>query len=316
MFSFIKKIFNKFTGNEKSSPIKLDTYVPYKLQDTPYLDKDKIVYGCIKDPEDLRDIIKSVPRASIVEADKSSDFSLKEFLHEVRNQGNTGSCTGFATAYALYILASRLLYGDSVFSENVVTPSGDKVLPPFSPLWNYYNARCFDNWQDKDDGATIRSAMRSLADCGGIQEGRFPFNKYTPLSKPPRFGDEVVKYKIRLYNRVLIYADNNYMVQTLKAILSEEKLPVVAGIRLYKDSYNKDGIFNPLSDSQRSDGNYLGGHAICITGYKMIDDQLYFEFVNSWGKSWGTEGFGYINSSMINDMNYITDLWTFDKEYF
>jgi len=50
------------------------------------------------------------------------------------------------------------------------------------------------------------------------------------------------------------------------------------------------------------DGNSLGGHCYCIVGYD--DDKGAFKFMNSWGTSWATAGFGYIA------YGYETTWWT------
>jgi C1A family cysteine protease len=39
-------------------------------------------------------------------------------------------------------------------------------------------------------------------------------------------------------------------------------------------------------------GNSLGGHCYCLVGYD--DTKGAYKFMNSWGTTWGSQGFGYI----------------------
>jgi C1A family cysteine protease len=41
------------------------------------------------------------------------------------------------------------------------------------------------------------------------------------------------------------------------------------------------------------------GHAIFFTGWKLINGIEHLEFVNSWGKDWGDNGFGYMPKSYV-----------------
>lgn len=57
-------------------------------------------------------------------------------------------------------------------------------------------------------------------------------------------------------------------------------------------STGKDGII-PMY------GNIEGGHAVLIVGWKIINDKRYWIILNSWGKEWGDNGFGYIESNEL-----------------
>jgi C1A family cysteine protease len=53
----------------------------------------------------------------------------------------------------------------------------------------------------------------------------------------------------------------------------------------------------------------LGGHAMCVVGYKRINRKDYMIVRNSWGDSWGDNGYCYIPMSFISK-KYIMDMWT------
>ena len=71
--------------------------------------------------------------------------------------------------------------------------------------------------------------------------------------------------------------------------------PVVLGIPW------KDSMFDPKpSGLMDCSGTDIGGHAIYVTGFsysrRLRDEPVgpYFKFKNSWGKSWGRNGSGYL----------------------
>ncbi|CAJ0928223.1 unnamed protein product, partial [Mesorhabditis belari] len=54
--------------------------------------------------------------------------------------------------------------------------------------------------------------------------------------------------------------------------------------------YYDGGIF----DTSCEDLSGLGGHAMVITGYGVEDDYPYWIVRNSWGTSWGEDGYARI----------------------
>ena len=64
--------------------------------------------------------------------------------------------------------------------------------------------------------------------------------------------------------------------------------PVVIGFKVEESFYSAKTVFEP--DNLGSDG----GHAMCVVGF---DDDKYggsFEVINSWGPSWGNNGYMWI----------------------
>jgi C1A family cysteine protease len=51
----------------------------------------------------------------------------------------------------------------------------------------------------------------------------------------------------------------------------------------------------------------LGGHALCFVGYD--DAREVFIVKNSWGASWGDNGYGYIPYSIVKDTTLAMDFW-------
>ena len=88
-------------------------------------------------------------------------------------------------------------------------------------------------------------------------------------------------YKISGYSTVAINAT------TIKNFLASGKPVIVAG--------NVNNAFENLASGAvltTFKGSSLGGHCYCVVGYD--DTKSAFKFMNSWGTSWATAGFGYI----------------------
>lgn len=69
-----------------------------------------------------------------------------------------------------------------------------------------------------------------------------------------------------------------------------QKGPVVLGVNWYESMYETDGNKRVVID-----GNPVGGHCITAFGYqKDLYDEEYILWVNSWGRSYGLNGVGYL----------------------
>jgi cathepsin B len=65
--------------------------------------------------------------------------------------------------------------------------------------------------------------------------------------------------------------------------------PVQAAFNVYQDFFNyKSGVYKHVS------GGLAGGHAIKIVGWGQSGSEPYWIVANSWGTSWGIDGFFWI----------------------
>lgn len=286
MYKFFKRIF-------------------FKLKE--YMGPMKIKSGCIPDHPDNRDLKKELPFKLTANVDS---FNLKKYLTcGILNQRNTSACTGYAGAYAMNILINRQLSLIGSKSKDISNFEFKSV----SPTWIYYNARKIEGFSLKEDtGSTIRSIFKALKNPGSIDIGAMDCY-YDVLSDPPKNIDSLPKYNINSYFR--IFKDSS-AVEIMQRVLDVEQLPIVCGIKLFQDQVN-DSYYNGgiLDYTNISNDRYIGGHAVCIIGYKHINDKLYFTIVNSWGSNYGDKGFCYLPSDVIQTDN-VLDIWTFDKKYF
>jgi len=92
---------------------------------------------------------------------------------------------------------------------------------------------------------------------------------------------EAALYKISGYSTVA------RTTADMKSFLAAGKVIIVAGSVNNAFMYLTSG-----SVLTTFDGTSLGGHCYAVVGYD--DDKGAFKFMNSWGTTWATAGFGYI----------------------
>jgi C1A family cysteine protease len=86
---------------------------------------------------------------------------------------------------------------------------------------------------------------------------------------------------------------NKSDLTNIKTLLSM-KLPIIIGVTVDQSFYNMSStgwIWKSHS------GKTYGGHAICVIGYD--DAKQAFKVQNSWGSSWGSNGYFWIDYSFF-----------------
>lgn len=205
----------------------------------------------------------------------------------VKSQGGQGSCVGWATGY----YAKTFQEGREELWDLSVEAN------QYSPAW-VYNQINFG----MDSGSFVSDALELLTRMGNDTWANFPYNQSDYLTKP-----DVLSYFRASHYKAFEYYSLPYDVDTLKSILVNSNV-IVFRVDVYPD-FDTIGDSNPVFDN--TEGNYRGGHALCIVGY---DDRLRaFKFVNSWGDGWGVlkdnndpsqgRGYGWISYDFVSPMN-------------
>lgn len=211
-----------------------------------------------------------------------SSYSLEDFLPEIGDQGDVGSCVGWATAYYGLTIVKRLELG--------------KDYPAFSPL-SVFNRFCYLKKLDPCNGGSYIDGCLSLLvtkGCPLVEEYDKPNCSVDANTK--RYNDCLFSFERLQQNNV----------NQLKLSLANN-CPVVIGLEVFQG-----GLGNTLNskflDSNgvakmeifRNSRYPVGGHALCIVGY---DDKLgggAFKIANSWGKNWGKSGFFWLRYQDID----------------
>jgi len=214
-----------------------------------------------------------------------------EFLPEFPDQGNRGTCVGWAHT------------GDS----EVNNKWRDNIMDDLSPEDCYYKARKYDGLPDIiGEGSNNLGAMKARQKEGICLEATYPtsIDKAVPspgIQKPlEEYREEAAQYVI----------DNYYQVQlmpsvwktSIAGIISDPQWdgpkPIVAAYKctgtMFEYAEEHDGILpsDPGAD-------VLGGHSSLFAAYKIIDGELYFGNANTWGADQGDEGWFWHPSSYL-----------------
>jgi C1A family cysteine protease len=232
--------------------------------------------GCLRDKFDDRDYLMRAYLPA-VKLPKRVDYTQK--MSPIRDQGEEGTCVGFAVASGMKEYQEFLDY---------------KKLVELSPRFVYSEAMKIDGVPGLE-GTTIRAGMKVLERIGVCQEKLWP---YSPHQKDkPKVGAKANARKFR----ILAYARILNLNELRMALLS--KGPVVLGIEVFKGMLKTKTGMVPLPKKNETS---LGGHAICAVGYD--DEKRLVKFKNSWSAKWGRQGFGYLPYAYIK--RYMMDAWS------
>lgn len=252
-----------------------------------YYYKDlKINYGWLPDIPDPRDYVFS-PRSP--EAELPLTVNLSSKCSPVEAQGNLGSCTAHA-------ITSALEYLDIVNGEKLVD---------LSRLFVYYNERVITNTVEKDSGAYLRDGMKTLKTDGVCSEEQWRYVISQFRTQPPSIAySEASKHKITSYERL---DDLDDMKQCLR-----DGFPFVFGFIIYKSFESAEVSQTGILNMPKSGEVKKGGHAVLAVGYDESTQR--FLVRNSWGPSWGINGYFTIPFTYLQDPSLSGDFWVIRKD--
>ena len=204
-----------------------------------------------------------------------------------------GTCAAFATAYGArtIIEAQKNNWTDRTIITN------HAFAPGFIyKICNPDNSRCW--------GAYTGDLLSYMMKYGVPKRTDFPVECPGTFPSKDAF-DKAAPYRIRNFVRLFGEYDNaRTKTERVKKSISERN-PVVISM-ICPNSFDKaKGVWAPTeSAGDPIHGRAHGRHAMCVVGY---DDELYggaFEILNSWGKSWGNEGFIWIRYADFSEFVY------------
>jgi cathepsin B len=183
-------------------------------------------------------------------------------VHAIRDQQQCGSCWAFGATEAL---------SDRFYIEEGL----DYVLSP------QHLVSC-DTGNYGCNGGYLNVAWNFMASTGVATDECYPYTSGNGDSGVCKStcadGSEMVKHHAEK-----IQGTGN-VKKTMQAIQKDG--PVEAAFTVYQDFMNyKSGIYHHVS------GGMLGGHAIKAVGWGTEGGVDYWIMANSWGTSWGEDGF-------------------------
>ena len=225
--------------------------------------------GCLPSPLDVRDyrISRLVPKAPI--------FIPEEYVvlrpSTIKNQGNIGSCVGYALA-----------------TEREIGEALQKHICELSPGYIYANR---EGHSHHDEGMIPREAIASLKKSGVPKFQLFPYNDTYPTVKK-KLDEGKAAYDLDAEpHRISAYAQVYSVMDIKTALLEIGAVPVVYTLFDSFNSVSSNGLV-PIPDKMKE--YWLGDHMMLILGWKKIGGIERWIVLNSWGKWWGDNGLCYI----------------------
>ncbi|XP_072378113.1 cathepsin L-like proteinase [Diabrotica undecimpunctata] len=195
------------------------------------------------------------------EVPDSIDWRQKGAVLGVKDQGNCGSCWAFSATGAVEG-QNYILNGESV-------PLSEQELLDCSA--GYGDGNCYD-------GGLMTNAFKYIRDLGIESEFDYPY-KATRQYCTRSASKTVVK--IQGYNEL---EPNEEALRQAVGTVG----PISAAIFADPIQFYSGGIYDNKKCKSES---YLLDHGILVVGYGEEDNKPFWIIKNSWGKSWGEEGF-------------------------
>lgn len=218
----------------------------------------------------------------------SGDADLRPFSSPRHDQRQTGTCVAQSVIKALEIKR--------------IQKHGHAAHVPLSVMDLYFGARdaMRPKETDKDEGTHIYLACDVVRKFGVCREVMNPFdekNLFVPT--PVEATREAYMNKIKANYRI-----DSTGWDRVDDVIANLQMgnPVVFGTLVGQSWFNYTGSGDPLPPTSSDDSK--GGHATCLVGY--VDGKFITE--NSWGTSWGDNGYGWLQPEVIASPNS-TDFW-------
>ena len=249
-------------------------------------------YGGKRDILDDRDVTK---RYGERPPDKKHD--LIKYIHHVYDQGGLDSCTSnvVCAAYGLELVRQSLESNTLKYFAS-------------SRLFLYYNSRLYDGTTDQNVAVSFRDVFKAMKKYGVCTESLWPYDERKFSKKPSS-----TCYKNGLRNSIVKYSRLEQDIDQFRACL-KAGYPFTVGFEVYSSFSNLDndilGVM-PMPTEKEIDRESPSLHAVLAVGYD--DDARRITILNSWGSSFGDNGYFYMPYDYIVNKERAFDFWKIEE---
>ncbi|MEM9887066.1 MAG: C1 family peptidase [Bacteroidota bacterium] len=207
--------------------------------------------------------------------------SLKAYCPEVQNQGQLSTCVGWSVGYAALSM-QHAIQNEWLGQKDLITKNA------FSAHYIFNQIKTGDCYS----GAYIDSAMLLLQNKGNLLSLTFDNNKSACDRQPSSEELRRAKSNSIVDYVALFRKDAPQRVKINKVKLSLLSNQVVVTGWLVPPSFSSEGMRGLEEWTPEIDEKGELGHAMTVVGFD--DAKGAFEVMNSWGTSWGNQGFIWI----------------------
>lgn len=224
-----------------------------------------------------------------------SASNLKAYVPYIGDQGQYGTCVGWSSTYYMATMEYAIQMG--------ITDRKEISANAFDPYYTYLNITTKDDYFDCASGSYLYDACYHLYEDGGKRFGYNELECGAYISTRNEEKNNMIDFTnfFRLIEQDATMDENGTNIK--QAIV--DKHPVLIGMSL-PDSFfeiGSDGIFRPKPEEKDYLRSY-GGHAMALVGYDDAINGGSFIIVNSWGPSWGDNGYCYVNYDDFFDYTF------------
>jgi hypothetical protein len=258
--------------------------------------------GGLASVAELPSTVDLAPSSLLLEAQPSY-----EGIPPVGNQGQTNTCTAWATSYYYKSYQEWFERGWNLKNGG---PEYDHIFSPgfvYNQITGGSDAEC-------DDGAQIPAALNLIVNQGDLPWSGFPWNPIAPnctLQPTPAQKSAAALYKGLSYWAFFISQgppdgpQQNHNLSPLKQWLAGGD-PFVLGFPVYSEFDNY--VCNQAVPPPANAGTYRGLHAVAVVGYDdNWADVGAFRIVNSYGSQWGCYGYAWLSYEFVR--KYAWEAW-------
>jgi len=208
-----------------------------------------------------------------------SSFSLKQYCPKPGNQLQLHTSAAWAVTWGARTILDAKSRG--------LTDKTEITRNAFAPSFTYALSTQLED-KTCTQGTTLEKTLEIMKTMGTPRY--VDFLEFCPKTIPESTKTKAEESKITDYVRLFKDDDpDKTKLESVKRSLAEG-LPVVIGMECPNSFHFAEEFWQPREQKEEN----LEGHAMCIIGY---DDSKYggaFEAMNSWGSSWGNDGFIWI----------------------
>lgn len=210
-------------------------------------------------------------------------YSLEAYAPTPGDQGRTGTCVAWATAYHM----RTILWG----REYEITDKARLNQQAFSAMF-LYNLIKDSTDVDCQAGTNPVLALEALYQLGVPTTSKAPFRCSPELTEDAIM--EASQFRISDYQILFLpkEQDANVKIDAVRKAVSEG-YPVTICFKVMKSFYRSPAIWRKQADDDGPTGQH-GMHAMCVVGYDEGVAGGAFRVLNSWGTGWADKGYVWI----------------------